>query len=81
MVTNNRQGEVLAMLDLGVEVVSSTLRQPEPTLKVRSVERVATREGGRERRGGDSLLISEWGVVIFLFGGYPLQFSKIKLLI
>lgn len=50
MVTNNRQGEVLAMLDLGVEVVSSTLGQPEPTLKVRSVERVATREGEKGRR-------------------------------
>ena len=47
MVTNNRQGEVLAMLDLGVEVVSSTLGQPEPTLKVYSV---ATREGVEGRR-------------------------------
>lgn len=47
MVTNNRQGEVLAMLDLGVEVVSSTLGQPEPTLKVYSV---ATREGVERRR-------------------------------
>ena len=56
MVTNNRQGEVLAMLDLGVEVVSSTLRQPEPTLKVRSVERVATREGGREGEEGRRLI-------------------------
>ena len=70
MVTNNRQGEVLAMLDLGVEVVSSTLRQPEPTLKVRSVERVATREGGREGEETHYSFLNG-GVVIFLFGGYP----------
>lgn len=75
MVTNNRQGEVLAMLDLGVEVVSSTLGQPEPTLKVYSV---ATREGGR---GGDSvyvaLLISEWGGCYLPFWGLP-PFSFLK---
>ena len=65
MVTNNRQGEVLAMLDLGVEVVSSTLGQPEPTLKVYSV---ATREGVERRRLSIFLY---GGVVIFLFGGYP----------
>lgn len=48
MVTNDRQGKVLAMLDLGVEVVSSTLGQPEPTLKV--IYSVATREGVERRR-------------------------------
>lgn len=69
IVTNNRQGEVLAMLDLGVEVVSSTLGQPEPTLKVYSV---ATREGVERRR-----LISEWGGCYLPFWGLP-PFSFLK---
>ena len=77
MVTNNIQGEVLAMLDLGVEVVSSTLGQPEPTLKVRtcSVERVATREGGR---GGEETHYSflNGGLLSSFLGVTPFSFLK-----
>ena len=75
MVTNNRQGEVLAMLDLGVEVVSSTLRQPEPTLKVRSVERVATREGGREGEETHYSFLNG-GLLSSFLGVTPFSFLK-----